>query len=284
MLRSPTERLAIALCPGRIGVMRKRGRAEIEQGVVRYAKAATGDWQAAMDAFDAWLDKMNLRKAQASLLLSNRYVRYALIPWSALGLKRAEEDALVRVRFEEAYGDMAGWRIVADPGRYGSARIACALPADMVDRLHAQWAARQLRGGAILPHFVACWNRWRNPVGSKPALTAWDKTPSLFAVAESSTLVVGTLAPQGQGWTGLRALSADTASLPDTLYRESLLQGHAEPLPVRLHVPGLGQEEGTALLKGETQGAAIELLQAEPQPQEAALAMARLGVGMGWLK
>ena len=99
-------------------------------------EAAQPAWEAAVEALAALLAEHAVRGAQLRVLLSARYSRFCLVPWSdAIGHPR-ELDAYARACFENLYGQSLGdWRIVLSPEPAGAARIATALPEALLQRL-----------------------------------------------------------------------------------------------------------------------------------------------------
>ncbi len=231
----PTERLGIALCPGQVGVVRLAGwpRARV---VDRQAISVAGTtWREAIEALDRWLETAGIGKLTADVVLSNRYARFAWLPWNG-DLDTGEQQALVEARFRELYGDMRGWTFGIDPGRYGQPSLASAVERALVDELKSCFERRRIACRSLQPYFVAGWNRWRRQIESGPAM---------FAVAESGSIVLGALEGQGKQWywRGLRAMlgQTDAETLPALLARESLLQGFAETPPCHVLAPGLGR-------------------------------------------
>jgi hypothetical protein len=258
------EKLTVALCPDQIGVVWRTRRAEVRRELVLCtAPEGGGDWFLAMDALRNWLDAAQVQRGRISIVLSSRFVRYALVPWQETYLKREEEDAWGRVHFEALYGDMKGWRIVSSPDRYGRAHVACAISVELGIHVRELCAVRRLSGGAVVPYFVACWNRWRR-----------DVDPGrLFGVAESDSFVLGCHGPAG--WESLRVLLAKAT--PDGLSviaaREQVLQGRTDGHPAKLHVPGSVR----VLQDGVVPCARVDWLALDAETDEApALAMARL--------
>lgn len=254
-----TERLAIALCPGQVGVVRLAGwpRAKI---VGKEVLPADGDgWAAAIEALDHWLETAKARRLSATVVLSNHFARFAWLPWSG-DLDGEERQALIAARFRELYGDMSGWTFSVDPGRYGQPALAVAVEAALIEALRHRFESRRIACRRLQPYFVAGWNRWRRRV---------DAEPALFAVAESGTMVVGALAgvKAQRHWQGLHALlgAYDAAALPALLARESLLQGFADVPACYVVAPAL---------KGEL-AAPLRLLEA--QDEVSAIAMALCG-------
>lgn len=256
------EKLTVALCPEQLGIILRARRAGTLHELVPCASDGRRAWQVAVEALENWLATANVQRMRISIVLSNRFTRYVLLPWQNSYLTHEEEYAWMRVHFEAVYGDMEGWHITADPGRYGQTRIACAVPDELVTRIRILGAARRLTGGALVPYFVHSWNRWRGP----------GRTKELFGVAESEALVVGCHGPKG--WESLRLLLTQPTpgELSVMAAREAVLQGLPLGSRPRLHVPGSVCDAHTEV----QQNATVSWLALGTKREAPALAMARL--------
>ncbi|MDP3512118.1 MAG: hypothetical protein Q8S20_05150 [Sulfuritalea sp.] len=248
MSPSPTSRaglgLAIGLCPDAVGIVRLGGwrHARVDgHELVAVGEPGT-DGLAALAALENWLQQnrpaaSGLRpwfSAPAHVVLSDRLVRYARVPWSGGALSRQEEDELSVACFEERYGDMSGWTLRNDVSRYGQGRLATAVPSALMDGLRRVLKAHRLDCRAVSPYFVVCWNLWRRDVAR-----ANGKAAAMFAVADAGTAVVGVV--DATGWRSLRSLRMGTEDLLPTLARETVLNGLSEPPATWVHCPQPGE-------------------------------------------
>jgi len=68
------------------------------------------------------------------LILSNHFVRYAILPWQPGLYSRSDWLALAQHAFKKRYGQATEqWQITVDLHRYGEAVLACATDAALVD-------------------------------------------------------------------------------------------------------------------------------------------------------
>lgn len=238
-----TERLSIALCPEQVAVLRSpRGKRAVPSEPLLLAVLPEADaplWKGAVAALADGLQALPTRRASATLVLSNRFARFALLPWAAAAQGEAEAHALAAACFESLYGDMTGWVFSFDDGAYGSPKLACAIEASFLEGLKGAFDARGVSCPRVEPYFVTCWNRWRNAVKAGDAL---------FAVTESGATVIATL--QAGQWHSVRTQSGspDWTGLSGMMSRESLLQGFAEPPAGWLHAPALDSSSCPAAL------------------------------------
>lgn len=240
MSLSPTERMVIALCPDEVAV--RHGGGAIEAAPVA-SRTDAQDWRGAVGALAGLLAETPVsqrffgRRRQASLVLSDRFVRYALLPWSEAVRKAAQWQALAQACCETCYGDMSAWTFRIDSGDYGVPRLAGAVETKFLSALRSLMAARGIDCPQVLPYFAVCWNRWRQQVGDSEAL---------FAVHDAGTTVIA-MCRQGQ-WHSLRMHggASDADALAMMLRREALLQGCADSVPCYAHVPGAAYRIGDA--------------------------------------
>lgn len=115
------ERLLVRLAP-----------AEIAVGASRYpCDPAYGSepWHGALEA----LKGIKFARARVTVVLSNHFVRYALVPWSSALATRAEEEAYLRHHFAKIHGERAkAWLFRASEGPRGEPRVASAVDAELM--------------------------------------------------------------------------------------------------------------------------------------------------------
>lgn len=248
MSPSPTSRagtgLAIGLCPDAVGIVRLGGwrQARVDGQESLVVAEPTADGLAAVAVLDLWLHQN--RPAAAGLgrwfpahvhvVLSDRLLRYACVPWSGGRLSLQEEAALNLGCFEERYSDMSGWTLRSAPGRYGQSRLAVAVPTVLLAALESSLRTHGLRGEAVTPYFIACWNRWRRDIAK-----AGGKADALVTVVDKGAAVIGVVSGKDGGWRSLRSLrTADGADdLARLLAREAVLQGLSDGATRWVHSP-----------------------------------------------
>lgn len=163
----------IALSPQEVSAARWRGFPR--QRVVATSRAAcdpafgSEPWQGAVAALDA----LPLQgPCKVTVVLSNHFVRYAVVPWSdALGTP-AEEDAYVRHHFVKIHGERAKtWRLRSSEGAAGAPRLASAVDAGLLEALGKRFAkGGKARLVSVQPQLMRRFNEWR---GLVPAQGAW---------------------------------------------------------------------------------------------------------------
>ena len=219
--------------------------------------------RSALDGLARWLTRNNVEQGKASIVVSSRFVRYALVPWPSSDLSKEEGAAWARVHLETANGDMTGWTVACDSSEFGRAHVACAMPAAFLKALRDTMTARKISTEAIAPAFVTGWNAWRKRI----------KPGQFFGVAESERLVLGCCGHRG--WDSLRVLSAkqSRAELTALTRREHALLGKSGAPRALLFAPGMALSHSVDVPNDDEGIQCLSLEDAEPCP---ALAMARL--------
>lgn len=176
MLRLWRERLLVALAPDALSWVRlHRGLnpALYEKRSVALAPAADKEpWHGALDALRnqavAWRDDA----VDISIVLSNQFVRYALVPHSANVGNEAEHLALAKIQFGRVHGESAQhWDIRLSPAAGKSPRLASAVDTALIEGLRAAFAdSGRARLVSVQPWLMSAFNCARRQV---PAGGTW---------------------------------------------------------------------------------------------------------------
>lgn len=207
---------------------------------------------AAADALALLLQRPEVGRGDLSIVLSNHFVRYQVVPWSDAVSTPEELAALARVGFEKVFGgEAAGWQIEIAPEAAGKPRLAAAVASALVERLRSAAAGSRLRLKAMLPYLVSAYNRLGEPARHDDVL---------FVLAEPGRACL--LVATGGHWRGVRtSASEDTPeALAGLIERECQLLGltdentpqilvHA-PQRARMPLPTIGGSVPRALAVG----------------------------------
>jgi hypothetical protein len=242
------DQLHIALGPDRVTMLRLgRGwRPEVVGRQEFVCEAPSPDqkpWAAALASLDAGLGELGRARADAVVVLSNHFVRYALVPWSDQISDRDEEESFIRLSFSRTYGAEAQyWALRMSSNGYGGAQLASAIDQELLDGLERIIVAHGMRLTSLQPHFMTAFNRWRKRI---PERAAW------FVVVEPGRVCVSQL-EQGC-WRSVRAAKSGDdwqQSLLKLLEREFLVsESGTERGTVYLVAPNA---EGEPVLPGWT--------------------------------
>jgi hypothetical protein len=155
----------ISLAPDRVALARvSRGwnRSVSAKHVIDVAPTGAVDWSAAIEALRQALQDPAWRKADATVVLSNHFVRYALVPWSEHLVKNDEKRAWVEHHFEVLYGALGvpvEYRWTDD--RPSAPWLASAVDAQLIAEIGASFSAASVRLASVQPYLMAAFNRCR---------------------------------------------------------------------------------------------------------------------------
>jgi hypothetical protein len=188
--------------------------------------------KAAVQALTGLLSRPDIGAGELTIVLSNHFVQYLLLPWRAEVSQPSELAAYAAICFDETYGnDTGGREILIGRERAGSARIAAGIDAVLLHGLRSAVAASQLRLASIQPYLSAAFDRVRRSVGSRDFM---------FVLAEPARSCV--MIASGGRWRSLRnsAATARPHDIAHLIEREAQLAGLADEgmPPVFVHVPG----------------------------------------------
>jgi hypothetical protein len=231
------NQLRVGLCPDRLILAAYRGgrhRAIVKSEIVpvdgprevgpnrRSSDQPFRNWQAAVDALPSALAALKPEKAQVTVILSNHFVRYAVLPWNA-ALKSADEWlAFARHRLENVHGPAAtDWDVRVSATAPQGSRVVSAVDRALLDAV----SARVAEGGAALvsvqPHLMAAFNRVHSRLEST---TCW------LLIDEPGRLTLALI--QDGAWHSIRSRRVEgdwRHQLPEILERESAALALAVP-------------------------------------------------------
>ena len=163
-----SETLKIGLSAERLAWVRLGGLRQrpIEKRVVAVPAAQGGaGWIAAVGILKQALMVAGTRRARASVILSSRFVRYAVVPWHAALMSRDERLAQARHCFRQIYGDVAAaWSIALSPGDYGEPGLATAVERELLEALRQAFQEARIRLVSVEPYFTAAYRRFRRSI------------------------------------------------------------------------------------------------------------------------
>ena len=159
-----------------------------ERVVITLAPAAdpAGDrepWRGALEALKRKIPALKNR-THVSIVLSNHFVRYALVPPQSGAAGADEELALARFQFVKIHGERAkAWQVRV------SGEVACAIDAALLSGLKEIFSKHKgVRLVSIQPFLMAAYNQWRPRI---PRDGAW------LVLAEPERVCLARLAAQG---------------------------------------------------------------------------------------
>lgn len=233
MSRLWPETSCAVLCPDQLQFVR-RGRGWRRSAAFSFAESFAADadgppWQAAVQAFQRFLVTADTGSGALDVVLSNHFVRYLLVPWSAQIASADEFRNCAAAMFEEIHGEVSSeWEVCVSAERPGGPRLAAAVDRSLLAAIRTAVAPTRLRLSSVQPYLMAAYNRVARP-----------RTGSdfVFMLLEAGRACI--LAAQGGKWCHVSAAAAPepAPALSLLLAREMQLadlQGESVP-PVYVH-------------------------------------------------
>ncbi len=198
---SPLSRnsLTIILSPGCAALqstekkLTLRGMAHtlLDRAVAHSASEGEMLWMGALEALGSVLPRFAMRGMHASVILSNHFVQYILVPWCD-DLSDDDEIAHAQHCFRELYGDIAdGWEVRVSPNSIGAPALASAVDGRLLGELRGMLVGAGLSVKSIRPHLMAAFNCCRDSLQGR---NAW------FALLEPGNLCLATLQGGQLSW------------------------------------------------------------------------------------
>lgn len=268
------SRLCIAISPEHISVL-KLGRGFKPAVLAKHDEAVSPDgkppaWQSAVERLTQVLAQQEWQNSDAEIVLSNRLVRYALIPCSAQLKKYPQQEAFARHVLTHTYGAVSGqWELRIQRGKGSAPWLVCAMDQALLEALQHVCASHKLKLSVVSPYLMPVSNRYRKMITEDPAwLVINEPRCSLFALLSGGELVA------------VNSVNHDSINdLPVLLDRENLTSTLPEPCKtVYLHAPHV--RDLSAMGTAEYQFNRLEIVGPEAYPAlaEGLYAMAMCGV------
>ena len=145
-------------------------------------------WRGALEDLARKVAALRAR-AEVTVVLSNHFVRYAVLPAQDGGATPEEELALARFQFAKIHGERAkAWDVRVSPEGEG-AQLACAIDAALLEGIKACFAKnRKARLASVQPFLMAAFNQSRRKI---PGEGAW------LLLAERSRTCLARVAAKG---------------------------------------------------------------------------------------
>lgn len=256
------KRLQILLGRERVAVGRfSRGYGETPEACYAQPCARAeerGAWLGAVDALDSVLRVSGCRGAAATVILSNAFFRYQIVPWNEQIGGGAERDALVRHGFRRVFGDAVDdWAIRLSDERYGAPAVASAVDRDLLAAVGRAARGHGVRIASVQPYLMWAFNRWRRIM---------DTADFCLALVENSHACLALAA--GGRWRVVRGapmVGGDPQGALGVLVERELCLAALDPAGVKVYVRA--PEHGAFELRGERLPQCVVLGESGRAPQ-----------------
>lgn len=247
MLLSWRDRVQVALCPDRIILTRLAWGMPSSLVSKHIVSCANGrqdiDWRPAMAVLRAAMDEPQWQGADVTIVLSNHFVHYLLVPWNEKLVTDDEWRAMVLYSFQQVFGDAADpWELRWSVGGFGRPILASAVDPDLLLELRNIMQGSGVKLYSIQPYLMAAFNHWRSKISSRHGA---------FLLKEPGRVCLACF-HEGK-WSGLafeRLQEASSQTLSETVQRLLLVAG-SEGLPKEIYAfVADGGEEALAPVDG----------------------------------
>ncbi len=242
MSRWSLETLLITLFPARVVAAKLEGGWRprvVDKRVVEVANAPAGTsspgpaWTPTVAALDEMLIGLAAPGIPATVVISSRFVRYAIVPWRDNVIGEREQAGFARHCFTNTYGQSAAdWEIRISSGGFRRNALASGVDAQLLRAVENRLAAHSIPIASIQPNFMAACNRFRRE------LSGFES--GCIAVLEPGRVALGIF--DRTGWRALTARRIDTLR-PEELVpvlAQELKSVESGDLPEYLFVAAVG--------------------------------------------
>ena len=194
-------------------------------------------WQGALAALRTEAEAWRKDRVSVTIVLSNHFVRYALVPQGTTVSGAEEEQALAHHYFARVHGEQGrAWDVRLSDARSSRPKVACAIDADLLAALRACFPSDcRPRLVSVQPLLMSAFNCWRSQF---PDTGAWF----LLVEPERACLALHS----GRNWIAVqntRGVYPDAEAWANLLDRERW-RTDLEHVPdtVFVHSPGMSGE------------------------------------------
>jgi len=180
VLRSWRERLLIGFSPSELTLARMKGllrpRVTAKHTVPCDPAFGSEPWHGAAAALKDAAEALRSEALDVTVVLSNQFVRYALVPWNDALAGAAEELAFARHCFAKIHGERSKtWTLSLSEEPAGMPRLAGAIDTALLESIRACFpTGGKARLVSMQPYLMAAVNCWR---GSMAQTGAWLLIP-----------------------------------------------------------------------------------------------------------
>jgi hypothetical protein len=225
------DRLLISLAPDAVAFARVAGgprpRILAKEAFGCDPAFGTESWQGATAALAEAVLPLRGERLDATVVLSNHFVRYAVVPFDAGVTGPDEELALARFHFAKVHGERTrNWDVRLSEGPHGAGRLASAVDTELIQAIRACFPPQgKARLVSAQPYLMSAFNRWRGTVADEGTwlLLVEPQRTCLALYAARAWTAVHTVRgefPGPENWAELldrQQLRADLATAPRTV-------------------------------------------------------------------
>ncbi|MDH3289257.1 MAG: hypothetical protein OEP48_16245 [Betaproteobacteria bacterium] len=176
MLRLWRDRLLVGFSSTELALVRVSGslrpRIITKRAVPCDPAFGAEPWQGTAAALKDATKGLTGEPLNVAVVLSNHFVRYALVPWDEALTGAEEELAFARHCFTKIHGERAkSWTLRVSKEPAGAPRLASAIDGALLDAIRGCFPkSGKARLVSVQPYLMAAFNRWHRAM---PAAGAW---------------------------------------------------------------------------------------------------------------
>jgi len=241
------DQIHISLSPSHVALLRYgkglKPRLTAKTAVACQPVAGDAPWSGALTALDGLFCKPEWQRADASVVVTNGFVRFQLLPWNENIIGAEEQRVFARHKLAAVYGDSSEWEIRIAEGNAGTENLACGIHQKLLGSISACCSKRGVRLRSLQPYLMAAYNRVRPELAQG---NIW------FAVAEPERVCLMRL--ENGTWRSVHCRSLNTdnplAALVTVIEREQQLAGlDGQTGRTLLYAPGVTSASLSAITK-----------------------------------
>lgn len=231
------DQLHISLSPNHIALQRLgkgfRPKATASLSIPCPKEPGKDPWCSALAVLEGLLRQPEWQHADATVILSNIFARFQLLPWNEHISGAEELRSFAQHRMATVYGDSSAWDLRIAEGNPGTESLACGIPLRLLEALSACCAKNHVRLRSLQPYLMTAYNRARRELA---------RGSICFAAAETGRVCFMRIEQGAWKSVHCRSLKPGDAlgSLVDVLERERQLSGMAgQNERTLLYAPGI---------------------------------------------
>jgi len=190
------------------------------------------------------LSHPNYQGLISRLVLSNYFVRYAVIPWNSELSTQNERLAYTQHCFAQAFGEsVKGWDLRMSQSAYGQSTIASAIDRTLLNTIHSVFDELSIPLQAIYPHLMLTINHTFMEINNKKL--SYNTMSDFWIVSIQNQRLCIALHDQS-GWRLVKNLTAELdvmRQIKMLMHREIMNGNLQEDLPVFVYAPDANQSK-----------------------------------------
>lgn len=202
------------------------------------------DWAILARYLRQALNEPMCQSAVPRLVLSNHFVRYAVIPWNNELSTQDERLVYTKHSFTQAFGEnVKGWDLRMSQSAYGQSTIASAIDRTLLNTIHSVFDELSMPLQAIYPHLMLTINHTFMEINNKKL--SYNTMSDFWIVTIQNQRLCIALHDQS-GWRLVKSLTAELdvmRQIKMLIHREIMNGNLQEDLPVFVYAPDANQSK-----------------------------------------